>query len=126
MEGIRSKAKQTGLSSIGLLMILCIASFFLLCAFKLGPHYIDSYFVDASLDKVRDEGMVNMTNHQIREKITKHFTIDGIRDVDIRDIKIDREKDRVTLTLEYEKRFQFLGNADVVLRFNHLIDSDQK
>lgn len=123
MRTYKQPRKERGLSSLGLLVILGLAAFFLLCAFKLIPLYLDSYFVQGSLNKLRDENLSVMTNTQIRDKIDRHFSIDGVRGVSVRDVKIKRDKDRVTLTLDYEKRINFLGNLDVVVMFENGIDT---
>ncbi len=115
--------KERGISSIGLLVVVALGAFFLLCGLKLIPLYLDSWFVQGSLNKMRDEDLTSMTNRQIRSKIDSHFSIDGVRDISVRDIKIVRDKGRVTLNLDYEKRINFLGNLDVVVAFSNTIDS---
>lgn len=118
------KSKQQGLSSFGLLLVLAIAGFFLLCALKLIPMYLDSYFVEASLNKMKNEDLNGLTNRQIRNKLSNHFSIDGIRDLSVRDLKIERDKGRVVLSLSQEKRINFLGNLDVVATFDYRYDTD--
>ena len=123
MKTYAQACKQRGLSTLGLMVTLLLVAFFLLCSFKLIPLYLDSYFVQASLNKLRDEDLATMTNTQIRDKVDRHFSIDGIRDVSVRDVKIERQKDRVILNLDYEKRINFLGNLDVVVSFQNGIDT---
>ena len=117
--------RQQGMSSLGLLAVIAIAAFVLLCGFKLGPLYIDDSFVKGSLNKMAKENLVGMSNSQIRSKIGKHFTVDSVRDISLNDIKIERKKNRVILALDYEKRVEFLGNVEVVASFSHRLDSDQ-
>ena len=119
-----NRNKQRGMSSLGLLIVLLAAGFVIWTGFKIGPIYIDHSFVKSSLNKMADEELVRMSNSEIRSKISKHFTVDNVRDISPRDIKIERKRNRVILTLDYEKRIEYFGNLDVVARFNHTIDSD--
>ncbi|MDM3869824.1 DUF4845 domain-containing protein [Porticoccus sp. W117] len=122
---MKSVKSQRGMSSLGLLLIIGIAAFFLLCAFRVGPLYLDDSFVGSSLDKLRDDDLENMSNSEIRSQISRYFTVDGVRDISTKQIKIDRKRDTVILTLDYEKRVEFLGNLDVAVRFSHKIDSSE-
>ena len=116
---------QRGMSSLGLLLIIGIAAFFLLCVFRVGPLYLDDSFVGGSLEKLRDDDLDNMSNSEIRSQISRYFTVDGVRDIPVKNIKIDRKSDSVILSLDYEKRVEFLGNLDVAVRFSHKIDSSE-
>ncbi|UTW45520.1 DUF4845 domain-containing protein [bacterium SCSIO 12696] len=114
---------QRGMSSLGLLLIIGIVAFFLLCAFRVGPLYLDNSFVGSSLKKLQDDDLTRMSNSEIRSQISRYFTVDGVRDISTKQIKIDRKSNSVVLSLDYEKRVEFLGNLDVVVRFSHKIDS---
>ena len=116
--------KQQGISSIGLLIVIGIAAFVLLCGFRIGPLYIDDSFVGSSLQKMAEGDLNSLSNREIRSKISKHFTVDNVRDISPKQIKINRKSEKVTLTLDYEKRIEFLGNLDVVVRFSHKVGDE--
>lgn len=119
-----NRNRQRGMSSLGLLIVIGIAAFALLCIFKIGPLYLDNSFVGGSLEKMASEDLGRMSNSEIRVQLDKHFTVDNVRDISSKDVKIERKRNRVILTLDYEKRVQFLGNLDAVARFSHTVDTD--
>ncbi|HAD10449.1 MAG TPA: DUF4845 domain-containing protein [Porticoccaceae bacterium] len=115
--------KQRGLSALGFLIVLAIGGFFLTALFKVGPMYLDNYFVQGAMNTLADEKVHEMTDARIRRKIGDSFTINNVRDVDVKKVQIVREKTRTLVKLDYEKRVNFLGNLDVVVAFNNVYDS---
>jgi len=108
------------MSSIPLLLVLMAGAFVLLAVFKIGPLYLDNYFVKSSIDALQDEDIRRMNDVQIRKALDRYFLINGVRDISASAVKIERETDRVTVKLDYEKRINFFSNLDVVVSFeNH-------
>lgn len=108
---------QIGISALGLLFLLCIGGFFVVCLMKVGPLYYDDYKMQSILERVGTEGipLQDQSIPQIRRNISNQFTVDGIRDLDINDIKIEKDGDTVTLSLSREARVNLFGSLDVVL-----------
>lgn len=119
------KHSQRGISSLGLLAILAIGGFVLLAAFRLGPLYIDNYFVSSALDSLADEKIHEMSDGQIRRKLANYFVVNNVRDIDTRDIEIERERTHTLVKVDYEKRVDFLANVDVVVEFKNHFNSSQ-
>ncbi len=117
--------RQKGLSSLTLLLILGAVSFILLAAFRLGPLYIDNYFVSASVESLQDEDIGDMSDHEIVSALGRYFTINGVRDISARQAKIERNTEGVLVKLDYEKRVDFFANVDVVVTFKNRFDSSQ-
>ena len=118
--------KQQGMSLLSGLVLLAVVGFFLTAAFKIGPLYLDNSFVSAAITSLEKEDIHNMTGEGIRRKLNDQFNINNVRDVDKNLIKVIREKTRTQVTLDYEKRINFMGNVDVVVMFNNSYDSDSK
>lgn len=114
---------QRGLSLLGLLVGLAIGSFFFTAAFKVGPLYLDNLFVKDALDSLKQEKPAEMTDSEIRSTVGNYFNINNVRDIDVKQIEITREKERVLVDINYEKRIPFLGNLDVVVVFDNRFDS---
>lgn len=115
--------KQNGLSAVGFLVVLAIGGFVLTALFKVGPLYLDNYFVQGAMNTLADENIHEMTDARIRRKISNSFTINNVRNVDVKKVQIEREKTRTLVTLDYETRVNFMGNLDVVVVFNNVYDS---
>jgi len=117
--------KQQGITVLGGLVALAIAGFIITAALKVGPLYLDNSFVKAAMDSLAEENIHTMTDRQIRRKLGDFFDINNVRDIDMKDIKIVREKTGTIVTLDYEKRVNFMGNLDVVVHFNNRYDSSK-
>ena len=112
--------KQSGMSSIALLLIMVAGAIILLVAFRIGPLYIDNYFVKVSVESLEDENLRSMSDGQIRNALERYFTVNGVRDISSRSAEIERDAKDVTVKLDYEKRANVVGNLDAVVRFeNH-------
>ncbi len=120
---IKSRAKQQGMSMVALFFVLAVGGILLLAAFRLAPLYIDNYFVKGALDLLDQEDVNEMTNGAIRRKLDKLLLINNVRDMSSKDLEIDRKQDRVIVSIQYEKRVNFVGNIDFVVMFNNVYDS---
>ena len=118
--------KQQGISLLSGLVLLAVIGFFLTAAFKVAPLYLDNSFVSAAFASLEKEDIHNMTGGDIKRKLNDQFNMNNVRDVDKKLIKVIREKTRTEVTLNYEKRINFMGNVDVVVVFNNSYDSDSK
>lgn len=117
--------KQKGFTVLGGLTALLIVGFFLTAAFKVGPLYLDNSFIRAALDSLAHENIHTLTDRAVRGKLSSTFSINNIRDVDTKQIKIIREQTKTLVTLNYEKRVDFMGNVDVVVSFENSYDSSK-
>ena len=124
LTGLDQK-RQSGVTILGFMLILLVGAFLLTAGFKLGPLYIDNQFIRESIESLENENYREMTDRQIKAYISNTFIINNIRDLDGRDIKISREKHRLFVSLDYEKRVNFMGNLDVVVSFENHFDSSQ-
>lgn len=113
--------EQRGLSALGLLCLLILGGFVVLCLFKIGPLYYNNHKLNTIFDRVGTEGipLENQTNAQIRSRISAQFSVDGVRDVDVKDIQIERQNGEVTLLYPHEDRATLFGNLDVIAVFEN-------
>lgn len=114
---------QHGMSSLSMLVLLAVVGFFLTVLFKIGPLYLDNYFVAASIKSLKNEKTHQISDVQIRRILDKLFTINGVRDITAREVKVDRQKTHTIVSMAYEKRVPFMGNIDVVVKFNNVYDT---
>ncbi|MEH6468976.1 MAG: DUF4845 domain-containing protein [Porticoccus sp.] len=117
--------KQKGITVLGGLTALLIVGFFLTAFFKVGPLYLDNSFIRAALDSLALENIHTLTDKDVRKKLYSSFDVNNVRDVDMKQLKIIRERTKTLVTLNYEKRIEFMGNVDVVVRFENSYDSSK-
>ena len=117
---------QQGVTTRSALFTLFIVGFILTVAFKLGPHYLDNRIIQGAIDQVGQSDINGKSNSQIRRKIADFFTINNIRDIDVKKVAIDREDSGTRISLDYEKRIEMFGNIDVVLKFSNKYESAEQ
>ncbi len=114
--------KQQGLSMLAWLVILFTVSIFVTCAVKLSPLYLDAWTVRSVIENVVKKQTVNTESPAlIRKAISRQFTANRIETIKLRDIKIIRDKGKITIDARYEKRVALFYNIDAVVKFDDLL-----
>lgn len=121
-----TRRNQHGMSLTSGLLLLAVVGFFLTAAFKIGPLFLDNSFVSAAVASLKHEDIHGMTDRAIKGKLSSQFDINNIRGIHADQIKIKRERTKTLVTLDYEKRVNFMGNVDVVVAFKNSYNSDNK
>lgn len=116
-----NSSKQRGMSTLGWLAVIAVAGFFLTALFKLGPVYLENWTVRKIMVQIQDDPDAGkMSVAEIRDKLQKKLTINGVRQVSIRNIKFKREQGSGTLIdASYEVRVPFMFNVDAIVKFPH-------
>ncbi len=117
---MRLRSRQGGLGALGWLVVLGVAAFFLLCAFRVGPIYLEQMQVKAVLDEAFASTRGGMSRHELLESIRKRFEVNGIEVLSTRDIKFVESREGITVDCNYEKRVPLIANIDVVVKFDNL------
>jgi len=101
---------------------MLIGAFFLVCALKLIPIYIDGATVDSSISSAVENGeFIGMSAGKVKEKIRKSFEINRVEGLSARAVKITKKKGKTTIDARHEQRVPLLFNIDVVIKFEDLI-----
>jgi hypothetical protein len=115
------RSRQGGLGALGWLVVLGVAAFFLLCAFRVGPIYLEQMQIKAVLDDVlAPSHTAGMSRHQLLEAIRKRFEANGLQTLSTRDIKFVESREGITVDCSYERRVPLIANIDVVVKFDQL------
>lgn len=122
---MKTPKSQLGMSTSNLILVIGLIGFFLTLLFKLGPAYLDNKGVRAAMKSMVTNypEIHEMEKDRIHSQLSSYFTINGIRDINVKDIKIVRNAERTLLNHEYEKRIHLFLNIDVVLSFRNQMDS---
>lgn len=119
------KSVEQGISLLGVLFVLLLVGFALTVLFRVGPLYLDDYTVRKSFEALGDGDTRNLSDQAIREKLYKNFVVNNVDSIDLKQVRIDRNAARILVSFYYERRVQFLGNLDVVAKFNNVYDSSR-
>ena len=117
---------QRGMGMLQWAVVIAIAGFFLLFAFKVVPLYAENRYVESALRSLQTGGekLEQMTDAEINKKLTNFYMINNVRSPGpTKNIKIQRESEKVLVTVDYETRVPLFYNIDLVLSFQNHLDS---
>lgn len=116
---VSSPRRQHGLSALGTLVAVVVVVLSVTLVLKLAPYYIDFYTIQSVLEEIPAQDMRSMSRSKLDDVLKKRFSINNLRDFDIRDIiSLQRSRDSTVLELSYEQREHLFFNVDVVLTFD--------
>jgi Tfp pilus assembly major pilin PilA len=115
--------RQRGMTFISWLLVLGIAGIFATIALTLIPIYIEHYSVKHVLAQFENDGdLAKKSTGQLRELMKKRLKINGVYDFDVQEnLKVERDKGRVTVRVLYEVRRPVMGNVDLIVHFDDAI-----
>lgn len=112
---------QSGMSIPGILVIMMMAGFFVMCAIRMSPPYFEYLSVKDIITRiVMDEETQKLTPSQIRRNIANIFNTNQIYELDPKEVEIYRKKGVVYIDASYEVRQPVAGRIDSVLKFDDL------
>ncbi len=123
---VKSPHKQRGLSVFGVLIILSIASFLGLFAFKVGPSYFEYMTVSSITDDLADnKELMSKSKTKIMNAVALAYRANNLWELKPEEsILLQKDADRgYILTVDYEKRANLFSNIDVVTKFNRVAGS---
>lgn len=120
--------RQRGLGMLQWALVIAIAGFFLLFAFKVVPLYAENRYVESALRSLETGGekVEQMTDAEIKKKLGNFYMINNVRsEGPTKNIKIDRRSEDLLITIDYETRVPLFYNIDLVLSFQNHLDSSR-
>ncbi len=119
----RFNNKVGGLTGLGFLFILLIFGFFVTLALSLFPIYLEYYNVTTSLQSLKDEKPSELSQRRnIIKLLRSRLDINDVTHVSNENISIIKNVNSTTVTIDYEVRRAFLGNVDVIVKFNDSVE----
>jgi len=130
---MKTLKQQQGLTLFSWILVLIVAGFFLLCAFKIIPLYAENRYVVSALKSLNEPGssLDQMSDADIKRKLANFYMINNVRSQGPQNIVIKRDAQKVVVTIDYEARVTLFDNAplfrtlDVVVLFNNHLDSSR-
>lgn len=124
---MRIKQKQTGLTAISMVLVLVIAAFLMLFAFKVVPVYAENYYIIAGLKTLAEDNpdLAKMKTREIKKAMNRYYTINNVRSDGAQQLEVVRNSRNLLVINEYESRVTLLANIDLVVSFKNVLDSDR-
>jgi hypothetical protein len=125
-SSMKSLKHQRGLGMLQWALVLAVAGFFLMFAFKVIPLYAENRYVESALRSLENGGekLEQMSDSEIKGKLSNFYMINNVRsEGPTKSIKIERESEKAIVTVDYETRVPLFYNIDLVLSFQNHLDS---
>ena len=120
---MKSLHRQKGLTGLSIIALLAMLAFFVALALATFPVYYDQFTVSSQVKGLNDvDGISQMSEGQILDRLMKRFQIDNVTSVKEEDIEVSKNGDQVKVIVNYEVRKGFIGNIDLVLFFDNEYD----
>ncbi|MCF7981777.1 MAG: DUF4845 domain-containing protein [Pseudomonadales bacterium] len=118
--------RQTGLSSLGMLLVVVLVVGGMLLAMKLIPLYIDDYAIGKALAALQEEEtLYESPKFKIREALRRKLTADYTRELTDDEIVVTKNKSDLRIDVVYEARVPVVYNLDIVAKFEHHFVQEQ-
>lgn len=109
------RARQRGLSFIGLVFVLLIAVAIGYVATTSLPMLLEWQAVHKAVRKAAAEGG---TVAQVRSSFDRSASIDDIRSINGKDLEVTKENEAVVVSYEYSREIPLFGPAYLLYRFH--------
>ncbi|MDD2723692.1 MAG: DUF4845 domain-containing protein [Methylovulum sp.] len=114
-----SRKHQQGLTLISLIMLLVSIGSIALLVLKILPIYLDHNKVVNAMDQVKKmEGVVNLSEYELKNAFAKKFSVNYVYDIKPADIRITKSGGYLKVSIEYEKVEPIIGNLSVLVEFD--------
>jgi hypothetical protein len=115
MKNRRTRARQRGLSIIGLIFIGLIVVGLLAIGFKTVPAVVEYIAIERAVQKIKNEGS---TVREIQSAFDRHATIDDITSISAKDLDITKDGDMVVISYAYQKKIPIIDNVSLLIDFS--------
>ncbi|MBT8046977.1 MAG: DUF4845 domain-containing protein [Xanthomonadales bacterium] len=115
--------KQGGLTLIGFLIVLTVTLFFAYAGMRVIPMYLEYHALTNAMDLLKDDpSAAKLTPSQIKNKIQMSLWASYASDnIKPNHVRISKKSDGVNVRVAYEVRKPFLGNIDIVGKFDRTV-----
>lgn len=120
---MKSLHKQRGLGYIGWLFTIAAISVAVVLVVRIAPPYAQHITIVEIIESIQDEPNVSrMTKKEIRTKISRRFDVNMVTGVSVRDLKINKKGERITVDLYYQIKEPIFKNIEVLITFSDQIE----
>ena len=111
--------KQSGMTSVSLLVYICFGAIILVAVLKVLPAYMENMKIQNVLKSVAEssaDGSVP-SKADIKRALSKRFSIESITAISVKDIKVEKEGRGWLLDASYQKHIELYDNVSLVIDF---------
>lgn len=115
----RSKYRQSGMTALGLTILILFVGIFAFAAIRLTPVYLNYMKIVGVVEGVGEEfDSTGATRAMIRSSEARRFDIDSVSTITARDIKIKSKDGGFEVSATYSHKAPFIGNVSFIVDFD--------
>jgi len=115
---MRIRNRQSGMSMLGILVIVALFAFFLTVVMRLLPTFMEGRSVKTVIEGVAAASNSKESLGEINKRLTSSFITNQIESLNPRDVRVYRDKGKVIIDANYEARTPLFTGVDAVLIFD--------
>ncbi|AJQ94539.1 DUF4845 domain-containing protein [Gynuella sunshinyii] len=116
---MKSLKKQRGMSVYTVAFLILIVSFFATLVVKLGPVYMDQWYLNGMLQSMADEsGTAEMSISDLRNSLSKRMLVNNVEFDAKEGLKLDTKSNPKKMVLDYSKQVHIMFNVDALVKFH--------
>tara|TARA_B100000676_G_scaffold168269_1_gene165577 strand:- start:3327 stop:3707 length:381 start_codon:yes stop_codon:yes gene_type:complete len=118
-------SQQRGISLIGWAVILLVAIVFGTAALRMVPVYMEHNTISSTIKSLlQDSKTALMSPREVREALSKRFTINQVNVITVNDLAITKEGGILKISTDYEVREPMFYNVSIVMTFQDEFTKD--
>lgn len=118
-------SQQRGISLIGWAVILLVAIVFGTAALRMVPVYMEHNTISSAIKSLlQDSKTALMSPREVRESLSKRFTINQVKVITVNDLAITKEGGILKISTDYEVREPMFYNVSIVMTFQDEFTKD--
>ncbi len=119
---MNTRQRQSGMSALGILSIMLMVGFFLMCAIRIVPPYLEYLSVKDIISRMAMEHEPGETQvSDIRRKIANVFNTNQIYQLEPKDVEVYSKQGKTYIDANYEVRLPIVWRIDAVLKLDDLL-----
>ncbi len=112
------RRRQSGMSAIGILIVLILVVFAALIGMRVTPAYIEYFAIKKAIASMTQSGELRgATVADVRKAFDRRQAIDDFTAVGPNDLQISKEGGDVVISFAYEKRVPLFYNISLLIDF---------
>jgi len=118
------KKAQSGMTFIGIVLMLAFLGLFALAGLKILPLYYENLGVQKSLESLEEsfKSDSNMAVGKVRLLLQRSFDVNEVHSINAKEISIKKGKGGYVIDASYVPRANYLGNLDFAANFEHKLE----
>jgi hypothetical protein len=119
MEKNRSRRRQSGMTTLGMIILVSFVGLFAFAGIRLTPVYLNYMKVVGVVDGVTAEfDGQGASRSAIRNSISRRFDIDSVGEITIKDITVTAVDGGYEVAATYSHKSPFISNVSFVVDFD--------